>query len=238
MRWRPRQPPPGHPDLLELSDLLQRLTIHPLTARLVKFRNANGARRKVGDFTNPDPNYMGKGTDRGRASIGSGRGSRTILSNSLQRFSESRRRRPAKRPSCRPRRTSLRRSRVGSSSASTASVSVTQGSSSERSSTPSSEHGPLACEACGLDFAAVYGELGDGFIECHHTVPLALGSVRKTSLADLALVCSNCHRMLHRSTEPLAVEALRSVIEARRARSGVLDPAPQVGAAAKGGSAD
>ena len=26
----------------------------------------------------------------------------------------------------------------------------------------------LACEACGFDFAAIYGDLGYGFAECHH----------------------------------------------------------------------
>src|SRR5262245_60758761 len=31
----------------------------------------------------------------------------------------------------------------------------------------------LACEACGFDFAAIYGDLGYGFAECHHTVPVA-----------------------------------------------------------------
>jgi 5-methylcytosine-specific restriction protein A len=34
------------------------------------------------------------------------------------------------------------------------------------------ETGKLACEACGFDFAAVYGEQGDGFIECHHVKPV------------------------------------------------------------------
>ena len=59
--------------------------------------------------------------------------------------------------------------------------------------------GRLECEACGFDFAAVYGELGAGFAECHHTQPLAQGAgERRTALTDLAVVCANCHRMLHR----------------------------------------
>jgi 5-methylcytosine-specific restriction protein A len=33
-------------------------------------------------------------------------------------------------------------------------------------------NGRLACEGCGFDFAARYGERGEGFMECHHTVPL------------------------------------------------------------------
>jgi 5-methylcytosine-specific restriction protein A len=31
--------------------------------------------------------------------------------------------------------------------------------------------GKLACEACDFDFAATYGELGEGYIEVHHIGP-------------------------------------------------------------------
>jgi len=31
--------------------------------------------------------------------------------------------------------------------------------------------GRLACEACGFDFRERYGDRGENFIECHHTVP-------------------------------------------------------------------
>lgn len=61
------------------------------------------------------------------------------------------------------------------------------------------ETGALKCEACGFDFEEKYGELGKGFIECHHLVPLAEFEVNKeTRLEDLALLCANCHRMVHR----------------------------------------
>ncbi len=61
------------------------------------------------------------------------------------------------------------------------------------------ESGRLACEACGFDFVAVYGPLGEGFAECHHTLPLGRAAgERRTRLSDLAVVCANCHRMLHR----------------------------------------
>jgi 5-methylcytosine-specific restriction protein A len=59
-------------------------------------------------------------------------------------------------------------------------------------------HGSLYCEGCGFDFAKAYGERGFGFIECHHTVPVStMEPGRKTKLSELALVCSNCHRMIH-----------------------------------------
>lgn len=71
-------------------------------------------------------------------------------------------------------------------------------------------HGVLKCETCGFDFKAVYGEIGDGFIECHHTVPLStLSSDQKTNIGDLALVCANCHRMLHRGGQLLTITALQ-----------------------------
>lgn len=56
----------------------------------------------------------------------------------------------------------------------------------------------LYCEVCLFDFKSAYLDIGEGFIECHHRLPIALGGIRKTKLDDLALVCSNCHRMLHR----------------------------------------
>lgn len=60
------------------------------------------------------------------------------------------------------------------------------------------QHGCLACEVCGFDFLQTYGERGREFIECHHTLPISsLGEHGNTNLKDLALVCSNCHRMIH-----------------------------------------
>jgi 5-methylcytosine-specific restriction endonuclease McrA len=57
--------------------------------------------------------------------------------------------------------------------------------------------GSLSCEVCDFDFA-LYKGIGEGFCEVHHKQPLsrANGSVR-TRLQDLAIVCSNCHRMIH-----------------------------------------
>jgi 5-methylcytosine-specific restriction protein A len=66
--------------------------------------------------------------------------------------------------------------------------------------------GKLCCEACGFDFKDVYGELGDGFCEVHHIQPLSKADgVVKTELKDLAIVCSNCHRVIHRSDPMLSI---------------------------------
>jgi len=62
-------------------------------------------------------------------------------------------------------------------------------------------NGTLRCEICGLSFEEVYPKtLGEDFIEAHHKTPLAqINQVVRTTLADLLLVCSNCHRMIHRT---------------------------------------
>lgn len=76
--------------------------------------------------------------------------------------------------------------------------------------------GKLECEACAFDFAEIFGELGEGFIEAHHRVPVhKLGGTMKTKAEDLALVCPNCHRMLHRSDLHLSVEELRELLASR-----------------------
>jgi 5-methylcytosine-specific restriction protein A len=60
---------------------------------------------------------------------------------------------------------------------------------------------PIQCEVCDFHFGRAYGPLGEGYIEVHHTLPLHISGPRETKLKDLALVCSNCHRMCHRRHE-------------------------------------
>lgn len=75
-------------------------------------------------------------------------------------------------------------------------------------------NGKLLCEVCGFDFYDSYGEIGKGFIECHHKTPLAnIIASTQTSLKDLALVCSNCHRMLHKNINVMSVEGLREQLK-------------------------
>lgn len=78
------------------------------------------------------------------------------------------------------------------------------------------EHGTLICEVCEFDFLGVYGQLGAGFSECHHLTPVAeLEEDHSTQLDELAIVCANCHRMLHRSIrdgEMISVDDLRNLI--------------------------
>lgn len=71
---------------------------------------------------------------------------------------------------------------------------------------------PLACEVCEFDFEAEFGDRGADYIEVHHKAPvhtLKPGTVPK--LSDLALLCSNCHRMAHRWGKLLSIEELRAI---------------------------
>ena len=75
--------------------------------------------------------------------------------------------------------------------------------------------GWLSCEVCEFDFAEEYGSLGEGFIECHHTQPLsAVKPNAKTALKDLALVCANCHRMLHTGQADMTIQQLKKIVAA------------------------
>jgi len=73
------------------------------------------------------------------------------------------------------------------------------------------------CMACGFDFEATYGGRGKGFIEAHHIVPLHMLPLReKVSIdpaKDIALLCSNCHRMIHRGPNTISVEELQEIIK-------------------------
>ena len=71
----------------------------------------------------------------------------------------------------------------------------------------------LECEACGFDFEKKYGERGKGFSEVHHIMPLmTLKPGTRTSIADLALLCANCHRMIHSHRPWLSMSELKELI--------------------------
>lgn len=75
----------------------------------------------------------------------------------------------------------------------------------------------LVCEICDFDFLEAYGLHGDGYIEAHHIVPVStLKENTPTRPEDLALVCANCHRMLHRIDPLLSIEEMRHVVQGAR----------------------
>ncbi|WP_047454266.1 HNH endonuclease [Rhizobium rhizogenes] len=57
----------------------------------------------------------------------------------------------------------------------------------------------LRCEVCDLSRPDLDVSMQEAMFEVHHLVPLAEAEERKTKLADLALLCACCHRLLHRA---------------------------------------
>lgn len=68
------------------------------------------------------------------------------------------------------------------------------------------------CEACGMNFEEFYGPIGASYIEAHHKTPVALiANGTKTTIEDLAALCANCHRMIHKNF-PMTVEELANIL--------------------------
>lgn len=60
-------------------------------------------------------------------------------------------------------------------------------------------HG-LSCNVCNINFEKTYGELGKGLIEIHHIESLYSfeGEESVNPKTDLASLCPNCHKVIHR----------------------------------------
>ena len=76
-------------------------------------------------------------------------------------------------------------------------------------------HG-VTCKVCGFNFEKKYGNIGENFIEIHHIKPMY--DIRKEILVnpqtDLIPLCSNCHKMIHRSKrKPYTIAQLKSMIK-------------------------
>lgn len=72
------------------------------------------------------------------------------------------------------------------------------------------------CMACDLNMGERYGQIGEGYIEAHHLVPIASltagDSVTLDPRKDFAVLCPNCHRIIHRLDDPSDLEALRKLL--------------------------
>lgn len=65
------------------------------------------------------------------------------------------------------------------------------------------QQGELRCEICDLSFADLPRGVGEACCEVHHKIPVAsLLPGAMVRLKDLAVVCSNCHRMIHIKNPP------------------------------------
>ena len=195
-----QQLPAEDPQVIELSRLLQTMSIHPAEVRGDKFRNPNGVGRKTADLATNRPGYPGKPTNGGhrdkevierfllqpdvmhatadsiRAQAAAGEPPDFPRETGYEGESEMEGQYLLRWHAYRERNPALRRKKISSV--------VAAG-------------GRLACEVCQFDFSTFYGERGRGFIECHHVEPLHVGGQKVRTIRDLALLCSNCHRMIH-----------------------------------------
>lgn len=208
----------SHPDVVGLSRVLRRLPVHESDSRAATFRNPNGINMILGNFLKLDPEHQGRGLGRNNHLQDEVWKDFAADPEGLRRTAEA----------------ILRAIDPGTSPGATAPAELAADEAfvegevltrlhltrercpravRRKKERALAETGRLACEACGFDFAAVYGPLGTGFAECHHTRPLAeLPGRRSTRLCDLAVVCANCHRMLHRGHPRPTVARLRELL--------------------------
>lgn len=80
------------------------------------------------------------------------------------------------------------------------------------------KHYGFKCMVCDFDFEKEYGALGKNYIECHHLIPMAEDDEREKTVKDVAVVCSNCHRMIHLGGKCRKIADLKKIM--RQARQG------------------
>ena len=210
----------SNPDIEELSFFLNRLPIHEVRPDEAKFRNPNGVSLKLSNFLAIDSSYKGKGMQ-----------SYSQLDEKVFKEFESdteRLHKTAERIRAISQDLDLAIELYKINDEDDRIFEVREGTViyklhkyRERDSKIIKRKkerefqrlGRLPCEACMFDFFQKYGNLGYKYIECHHRTPLSEFSPKtKTTLKDLALVCSNCHRMLHRRVDSLSVERLKRIL--------------------------
>lgn len=198
----------NNPKVIELSELLNGLPIHEKNIQNEKFRNTNGVQLKLSNFKAIDPYFEGKGMS------SYSKKDKEIFFEFLGKNEELHAIANQIKLVISNKDINHKLSRI-TEEVSDEDYSAKEGKvvyklhklrerdlklNSKKKVQYFEKHGKLDCEVCEFDFYKVYGNLGKGFIEAHHRVPLSeLDSEKTTKLEDLALVCSNCHRMLHRS---------------------------------------
>ncbi|TCI03059.1 HNH endonuclease [Corallincola luteus] len=207
-----------HPAVEELSETLNSLPIHPGASRVDKFRNANGVYMKMCNFLRFDPSYSGSGLK------GGGKLEEEIwdeFASNIGLLAETAEIIKSKAGSVSPPVSEEDEKEEKVDEFPEGRVITKLHIRRERSSTlikkkkekVLSDTGALKCEACNFDFKDTYGSDGEGYIECHHNKPLSeLKSTQKTKLEDLAVLCANCHRIIHRSRPWKTVAELKAVI--------------------------
>ncbi len=219
-RMEPGKMNKSHPEIIELSEILNRLPIHDVRPDEAKFRNPSGVNMKLNNFKAFDPTYEGKGLSRGSKLD-------EEVFNEFQ-FDTNRLHKIAQKLRAISEDQELAYQLYLIENEDDREFEVSEGTViyklhkyRERDTSiirmkkekEFKRLGRLPCEACMFDFFQKYGDLGYKYIECHHRIPLSeFSSKTKTTLKDLALVCSNCHRMLHRKVDTLSVERLKRIL--------------------------
>jgi len=73
------------------------------------------------------------------------------------------------------------------------------------------------CRICGFDFKKIYGDIGEKFIEAHHSRPVSKFEVEEeVSIEDLVAICSNCHRMIHRLSPMPNWKEFKNILRSHR----------------------
>jgi len=207
------------PEIIALSELLNDLPVHDRVSTGTRFRSRSDVQMKLREFLRFDPRYAGDHSSRGPRGFG-------LEAEVWNHFAAERSKLRATAAAIRD---NYKRLAPPDSAATVdADEEFSEGrilaklhKIRERDPTLAKkkkaqvlrQEGRLECEACRFDFRATYGELGSGFAECHHTVPIsAMKPDHRTKLSELAILCANCHRMVHRGQEWLSVEKLRQII--------------------------
>ncbi len=74
----------------------------------------------------------------------------------------------------------------------------------------------IMCIGCKTNYYSIFGELGISVIECHHLIPLSsVSHTGTTKSSELVLLCANCHRLVHSRKEPLTIDELQSINNAK-----------------------
>jgi len=211
-----------NPKVIELSKILNELPIHKDTDRNLKFRNPNGVGLKLSNFLSIDPNYKGKGMER------FSKLDEEIFWEFVDKKEE------LKRLAIKIKEIATKKNMVNKlyripDEEDDGLLQVKEGRVmyklhkvierdkrivKKKKEFELEKKGKLQCEVCNFDFKEFYGEIGEGFIECHHIEPISTKDFDKpTKLEDLAIVCSNCHRMLHKKLDTLSIEELKKIIK-------------------------
>lgn len=210
----------NHPDIVNLSELLNSLPIHFRAEQEETFRNPDGVYMKLCNFLRFDPSYEGEGLSAGSKLDEEIWSEFSTKHSYLSETADAIRRNFSGLTS--PQSSTQESELVNEDEEFPEGRILTRiHKQKERSSTvvrKKKTHvlnlsGKLVCEACDFDFADFYGDLGQGFAECHHNLPLStIQIITKIKMSDLSIVCSNCHRMLHRIRPWIKVEQLKQLL--------------------------